>query len=42
MPNVFMPLVNWSNGIAMIAVFAAVCVILVSTVLILMNSGGKK
>jgi hypothetical protein len=36
------PLVNWSNGIVMIAIFAAVCVILVATVLILMNSGRKK
>tara|TARA_R110000868_G_scaffold78284_3_gene223589 strand:+ start:43891 stop:44019 length:129 start_codon:yes stop_codon:yes gene_type:complete len=38
----YLPLVNWSNGIIMIAVFAAVCVGLVVAVLMLMNSGNKK
>ena len=38
----YLPLVNWSNGIIMISVFGAVCVGLVTTVLMLMNSGNKK
>jgi hypothetical protein len=38
----YLPLVNWSNGIIMIAVFGAVCVGLVTAVLMLMNSGNKK
>tara|TARA_R110002049_G_scaffold50743_4_gene144273 strand:- start:7671 stop:7799 length:129 start_codon:yes stop_codon:yes gene_type:complete len=38
----YLPIVNWSNGIIMIAVFAAVCVGLVVAVLMLMNSGNKK
>ncbi len=36
-----LPLVNWSNGIIMIAVFGAVCVALVAALLIFMNSGKK-
>ena len=35
-------LVNWSNGIVMIAVFAIVCVVLIGTLVIFMNSGKKK
>lgn len=38
----YLPLVNWSNGIIMISVFGAVCVGLVTAVLMLMNSGRKK
>jgi len=34
-----LPLVNWSNGIVMIAVFAAVCVALVSMLILFMKSG---
>lgn len=34
-------LVSWDNGITMIAVFAGVCVILITAVLLLMQ-GGKK
>ncbi|MFS4416976.1 hypothetical protein [Maribacter sp. 2307ULW6-5] len=37
-----LPLVNWNNGIIMIAVFALVCIILVSVLISLMNSGKKK
>ncbi len=40
MSNV-LPLVNWSNGIIMIAVFAIVVVALVIALLIFMNSGKK-
>ncbi len=36
-----LPLVNWSNGIIMIAVFAIVVVALVIALLIFMNSGTK-
>ena len=36
-----LPLVNWGNGIIMIAVFGVVCVALVATLLIFMNSGKK-
>ncbi|MDC6387148.1 hypothetical protein PP182_00530 [Maribacter sp. PR1] len=36
------PLVNWSNGIIMIGVFAAVVVALVLVLLSLMNSGKGK
>jgi len=38
----YLPLVNWSNGIIMISVFGAVCVGLVTAVLMLMNGGNKK
>ncbi len=36
-----LPLVNWSNGIIMIGVFAAVVIGLVVALLIFMNSGKK-
>jgi len=36
-----LPLVNWGNGIIMIAVFGVVCVALVVALLIFMNSGNK-
>ena len=38
------PLVNdnWNNGVFMIAVFALVCVILITAVILFMNSGKKK
>ncbi|MEE9363302.1 MAG: hypothetical protein V3U92_11960 [Cellulophaga sp.] len=37
-----LPLVNWSNGIIMIGIFAVVCVGLVAMLLIFMNSERKK
>lgn len=37
-----LPLVNWNNGIIMIAIFAAVCVGLVTLVLMFINSDKKK
>ncbi|WP_262497618.1 hypothetical protein [Maribacter sp. 4G9] len=37
-----LPLVNWSNGIIMIGVFAAVVIALVVVTLSLMNSGKGK
>jgi len=37
-----LPLVNWGNGIIMIAVFGAVCIALVAALLIFMNSGKKE
>ncbi|CAZ96753.1 hypothetical protein Q4603_00220 [Zobellia galactanivorans] len=37
-----LPLVNYGNGIIMIAVFAIVCLALVVTVVLFMNSGKKK
>ncbi|MFD0994155.1 hypothetical protein [Tenacibaculum geojense] len=36
------PAVSWSNGAIMIAVFAVVCVVLVSTVLLLVLGNNKK
>ncbi|MBW2938270.1 hypothetical protein KXJ69_09145 [Aureisphaera sp. CAU 1614] len=36
------PLVNWSNGVIMIGVFALVCVILVIMLINFMSSGSKK
>ncbi len=42
MNSIVFPLVNWSNGIAMIAVFAIVVVALVVILLNLMNSGRKE
>ena len=36
-----LPLVNWGNGIIMIAVFGVVYVALVAALLIFMNSGKK-
>lgn len=41
MNELVLPLVKWGNGIVMIGVFAAVCVLLVVVVLSLMNSGNK-
>jgi len=36
-----LPLVNWSNGIIMIAVFGVVVIALVAALLIFMHSGKK-
>ncbi len=36
-----LPLVDWSNGIVMIGIFAAVVVLLIIVLLNLMNSGKK-
>lgn len=41
MKNHILPLVNWGNGIAMIAIFALVCMGLVSMLIIFMNSSKK-
>lgn len=38
----FLPLVNWNNGIFMIAIFGLVCVALVAIVLMFLNSDKKK
>ncbi len=38
----FYPLVNWSNGIVMIGVFALVCVILIAIMVGFVNSERKK
>ncbi len=38
----FFSLVNWSNGIVMIGVFAVVVLILVAVLLSFMHSGKKK
>ena len=40
--KIVLPLVNWSNGIVMIGVFAVVVVALVLVMLSLMNSGKGK
>ncbi len=40
--KIMIPLVNWSNGIVMIGVFAVVVVALVLVMLSLMNSGKGK
>lgn len=37
-----LPLVNWSNGIIMIAVFALVSIALVTALLLFFKSGAKK
>lgn len=37
-----LPLVSWGNGTFMIAVFAVVCIILVTVVLFLIFNGSKK
>ncbi|MDO6818839.1 MULTISPECIES: hypothetical protein [Zobellia] len=37
-----LPLVNYSNGIVMIAIFALVCIALVVMIILFINSGGKK
>lgn len=34
-------LYNWTNGVIMIAVFAAVCVVLITALIVFMNSGKK-
>ncbi|WP_262889562.1 hypothetical protein [Tenacibaculum pelagium] len=36
------PLVSWTNGTIMIAIFGFVCLGLIATLLILVNSGKKK
>ncbi|WP_299119144.1 hypothetical protein [uncultured Tenacibaculum sp.] len=36
------PLVSWTNGTIMIAIFGVVCVGLITTLLILVNGGEKK
>ncbi|WP_170158848.1 hypothetical protein [Ulvibacterium marinum] len=36
-----LPLVNWSNGIVMIGVFALVVIALIAVLVSLMNSGKK-
>ncbi|CAL2103816.1 hypothetical protein [Tenacibaculum sp. 190130A14a] len=36
------PLVSWTNGTIMIAIFGLVCVGLVTALLLLINSGKKK
>ncbi|MGB5320451.1 hypothetical protein [Eudoraea sp.] len=41
MISVTIPLVNWSNGIVMIAVFGAVVIALVAILINLMNSDKK-
>ncbi len=40
--HMFYPLVNWSNGIIMIGIFALVCVILVAIMISFVNSERKK
>ncbi len=35
-------LYNWNNGVFMIAIFALVCIALVVTLVVFMNSGKKK
>ncbi|VAW14841.1 hypothetical protein MNBD_BACTEROID03-2057 [hydrothermal vent metagenome] len=42
MSQLFIPLVNWNNGIIMIGVFAAVVLGLVIMLLIFMQSGKKE
>lgn len=42
MKKLFLPLVSWSNGAMMIAVFALVCVILVTAVVFLIMGGKTK
>ena len=42
MPTQNLPLVSWNNGATMIAVFAIVCVLLVSVVLFLVLKGERK
>lgn len=41
MRHIILPLVNWSNGIIMIGVFALVVIVLVAVLVSLMNSGKK-
>ncbi len=40
--QIIYPLVNWSNGIIMIGVFALVCVVLVAVMVSFINSERKK
>jgi len=35
-------LYNWNNGVFMIAIFGLVCLILIITLVVFMNSGKKK
>lgn len=37
-----LPLVNWGNGVFMIAIFAIVCVLLIAAILILVMGGKSK
>lgn len=37
-----LPLVNWGNGVFMIAIFAIVCVVLVAAVVVLVMGGKNK
>lgn len=37
-----LPLVSWTNGTIMIAIFTLVCIGLVATLLILIGTGSKK
>jgi hypothetical protein len=41
MKQLMLPLVDWSNGIIMIGVFALVVIALVAVLVSLMNSGKK-
>lgn len=36
------PLVDWSNGVIMIGVFALVCIILIGLLIYFINTGSKK
>ncbi|MDY0781403.1 hypothetical protein [Tenacibaculum sp. IB213877] len=42
MKQFFLPIVSWSNGALMIAVFALVCIILITAVLFLIMGGKSK
>lgn len=42
MNSLLIPLVDWSNGIIMIAVFAFVVIALIAILVSLMNSGKRK
>ena len=42
MNNLFISLVDWTNGIIMLAVFAFVVIALIPTLVIFMNSGQRR
>lgn len=42
MKSIIIPLVDWSNGIIMIAIFAFVVIALIATLVSFMNSGKRK
>ncbi len=42
MNNLFISLVDWTNGIIMLAVFAFVVIALIATLVIFMNSGQRR